>query len=131
MSGKRKVKLVEVGQFCTMNSSDFAEYGVKRGDVIYIAGDALSPVGEEDPYLLRKLFVAAFMEDGHLLPDKKPFLVDAERLKHVTKARQAKFEAMLEEDFAKKEEEIKGGMAENFGEGPDVVPQEKDNALLN
>lgn len=106
-----KRKLVEAGQFCTVDSSQFTEYGVKMGDLVYLAGDALYPVTEDEPYTYRKVFVAAFTEDGHLLDKKKPFLIDGMNLVPVAEARQQSLSDLLKEDFEEDvDAEDKGGV---------------------
>ncbi|PZQ78028.1 hypothetical protein [Pseudomonas phage PPAY] len=97
-------KIVNVGDFVEVLDSSFVEHGVKKGDFIYIAGDSIVAVSEKDPYQLRRLFVAAFMEDGHILADRKPFLIDGKRCKPVSEAKQQKFAEKMKQDFGEKNE---------------------------
>lgn len=99
-----KLKQVEVGDFVKVLDGSFGEYGVKKGDIIYLAGDALIPADEKDPYALRRVFVAAFLEDGHIQVHVKPFIIDGKRLKPVSEAKQAELEAIKEADFKKEDE---------------------------
>lgn len=96
--------VIVTGTFCTVDSSDYCEYGVKRNDLIYVYGDFMSHVSEDDPYLFRKLFIAALVEDGHVVEHNKPFTISGDNLKPVSKAKQEKLEATLEEDYGNKEE---------------------------
>lgn len=101
---EKKRKIVEVGDFAVVQDSSFAGYGVRKGDIIYVAGDSVVAVDEGDPYSLRRLFVAAYTDDGHVQAERKPFMVDGKRLKPASKAKQEKLKAVMEEDFAEEEE---------------------------
>lgn len=92
-------KLIEVGMFAEVVDTRLFEHDIKKGDIIYVAGDTVVSVDEKDPYALRKIFIAAYVENGHILVHKKPFLVDAKRLAPVSKAKQEKFEAIKLADF--------------------------------
>lgn len=91
--------MVEVGNFVKVQDSSFVEYGVKKGDLIYLAGDTLLGVDEKDPYLLRRTFIAAYTKEGHVDSERKPFLIDGLRCKKVSNARQTRLEDMMKEDF--------------------------------
>ncbi|MDB4302037.1 hypothetical protein N9924_00570 [bacterium] len=99
------MKEVNVGDFVTVKDSSFADYGVKKGDLIYLAGDAIVSRDEKDPYNLRRIFVAAYTHDGHVLPERKPFMVDGKRLTPVSKAKQEKLKGLMEYDFEEREED--------------------------
>lgn len=94
-----KQKLVEVGQFAEVLDGSYGEYGVKKGDIIYVAGDAITAVSDKDPYALRRIFVAAFLKEGHIDTKSNPFTIDGKRLKPVSEAKQAKFDATRKADF--------------------------------
>lgn len=94
-------KRVEVGTFCTVETSKYAEHGVQRGDVVYLAGEFDTPV---DEYTVRKLFIAAWMEDGEVLGEKGGFTVDPYKLKPVSVSKQKKLKKAFEEKYAEKEE---------------------------
>jgi hypothetical protein len=100
----KKIKVVQAGQFCNVQTSTYAEYGVKRGDTVYLAGTSQVLVTEDNPYLFELLFIAAFMKDNHVLADKKPFLIKGLNLKGCTKPRQARLEGVFANDFAVAEE---------------------------
>lgn len=93
--------LVEVGQFCRVNSTEYEKYGVKKGQLIYVAGDTLSPIVEDDPYVMRRLFIAAYMEDDHIQVNNKPFLINGLMLSPVSKSKQAELNKIRLADFAK------------------------------
>jgi hypothetical protein len=97
--------MVEVGQFCKVMNSSYVEYGIKKYDTIYLAGEMMVPLKEEDPYLHRKLFVGAYVKDGHVQGDRKPLTVDGLTLKPVSKTKQAELKAIMEEDFSQEEED--------------------------
>tara|TARA_R110000823_G_C15952958_1_gene502531 strand:+ start:15086 stop:15388 length:303 start_codon:yes stop_codon:yes gene_type:complete len=96
--------MVEVGKFYKVNNSRYVEYGIKKWDIVYLAGEMMLPLKEEDPYLHRKLFVAAYVVDGHVQGDKKPITVDGLTLTPVSKVKQEELKAMMEEDFSQGEE---------------------------
>jgi hypothetical protein len=96
-------KIVEVGDFCKMRDSSFLTYGLDKGDMVYIAGDAIVSVTEDDPYSLRRIFIGAFMKDGHVQIHEKPFTVDGKRLKVITGELKDKLTATKEFDFGSKE----------------------------
>lgn len=98
------VKQVEVGNFVKLLDGSFGEYGVKKGDVVYLAGDAITAVSEKDPYALRRIFVAAYVNDGHIDIKRNPFTVDGKRLEPVSEAKQEKLDAIRMEDFKDKED---------------------------
>lgn len=99
------MKLVEVGQFCRVQDSTYAEHGVKKGDIVYLAGDTYVMVSEDDPYAYRKVFLAAWMDGDHIDIEKGCFTIDGKRLKGVTKPKQAKLDSIKAEDFDKGEGE--------------------------
>jgi len=97
-------KTVEVGMFCRVMDSTYAEHGVKKNDTIYIAGDSIVSVTEADPYALRRLFIGAWMEKDHVDVNRGGFTIDGKRLKPCSKPKQARLDAIKDEDFGKKEE---------------------------
>jgi len=100
-----KQKPVEVGSFVTVNDTSYAQYGVKKNDIIYLAGDAIVSVSEEDPYALRRIFVATHVIDGHIqATNATPFTIDGKRLTPVSKSKQEKLNAIREMDFKSEEE---------------------------
>ena len=102
----KKLKTVQAGQFCVVQTSGYAEYGVKKGDVVYLAGTTQVLVDEANPYLFELLFIAAFMKKNHVLQDENPFLIKGTNLKGCTKPRQERLEAVFLEDFQVVEEEV-------------------------
>lgn len=48
-----------VGKFAHVNSDNYEEYGLTRGQLVFIAGSGFSPVDDEDTYKL--LFIVAKM----------------------------------------------------------------------
>ena len=92
--------MLEVGQFVTVKSSRYLDYGVKKGDLMYLAGDTVVHVGDDYPYAMRKLFIAAFVKDGHVDAVSKPLTMDGINLRAVSKTKQEKLYAQLEADFA-------------------------------
>lgn len=100
-----KQKTVDVGDFVRLMDSSYAKDGIKKGDVLYLAGDAIVSVTEKDPYALRRIFIATTVIDGHIqAKGVKPFTVDGKRLEKLGKAVQEKLNAIKMEDFGDKEE---------------------------
>jgi hypothetical protein len=98
-------KEVQVGQFAEVLDGTLGTYGVKKGDIVYLAGDSLVRV-DEDPYHFRKIFLAAFLKGKHIDLDVKPFTIDGKRLKPVSTAKQTRLDEVRLADFAKQETEI-------------------------
>lgn len=96
--------MIEVGMFCHVKCSKYVDYGILKGDLIYVAGDTMVAVDEKDPYAYRKIFLAARTEDGHVDAVAKALTMDAINLKPVSKAKQKELYALLEKDFEKSEE---------------------------
>ena len=95
--------MIEVGMFATVRNSTYVDFGIQKGDLIYVAGEMMIPVGEQDPYLHRKIFVAAYTEDEHVDSERKPISMDGTSLKAVSKNKQKRLYDMMEEDFKKEE----------------------------
>jgi len=96
--------MVKVGDFCQVKDSRYVEYGVKKNTLVYLAGDSMVLVDEQDPYAYRKIFVAALVADGHVDTTAKALTMDWINLSAVSKAKQEKLYAQFEEDFTKEEE---------------------------
>ena len=96
-------KEVKAGDFVEVLDGSYGQYGVKKGDVVYLAGDAFVRV-DEDPYHFRKIFLAAFLKFGHIDVEAKPFTIDGKRLKPVSTAKQAKLDAIRNQDFKEGED---------------------------
>lgn len=95
--------MIEVGMFATVKNSRYVDYDIQKGDLVYVAGEMMAVIDEKDPYVYRKLFVAAYMDDGHVQAERKPLSMDATNLKKVGIRRQKKLYAQFEKDFAKEE----------------------------
>lgn len=99
-------KEVKAGLFCEMMDGTFGQYGVKKGSLVYVAGDAtIQTDPENDPYALRRIFLAAFLDDKHIDVSKKPFTIDGKRLKPVSAAKQNKLDQIRQRDFKELEDE--------------------------
>ena len=62
--------VISVGDFCEVVDSELSYYGIKKGDLAYMAGSSDQPT--EDPYTFRRKFIAAKVVDGHVDNDNKP-----------------------------------------------------------
>jgi hypothetical protein len=92
-----------VGDFVRCNTSKYIEYGVKKKDVMYLAGDMMVLVKEEDPYGYRKLFIGAKVEDGRVNTTDKGLSVDASNFTKLSDVAIKKLKAQLEADYTPKE----------------------------
>lgn len=103
-----KVEAIRVGTFCTLTTSDFAEkYGVKKGDVLYVAGDAITSVDEDDPYKLRRILLCALLDvDGNVLEGKGAITIDGLKLKPVSETKQNKLSDIFTNTFGGDDEGI-------------------------
>lgn len=90
-------QIIKVGQFVTIKDDEFKKYGVSKGDLLYLAGDIIVTIREEDPYTLRRVFIAAFMDGDYVDQTKQPFTVDATRVTPVSKEEQERLFALHEE----------------------------------
>lgn len=96
--------MITVGMFAHVKCSRYVDYGIKKNDLIYVAGDTMVATDEKDPYAYRKIFLAARTEGGHVDAASKALTMDAINLRPVSKSKQKELYAQLEKDFAKKEE---------------------------
>ena len=96
--------MIEVGMFVRTKCSRYVDYGVQKGDLVYVAGDAMVAVDEGEVYAYRKIFlVAKTTEDAHVDSVSKALTMDGVNLKPVSKAQQKKLYAQLEADFKKED----------------------------
>lgn len=98
-----KKQEIKTGMFCTVDTSDFCQYGVKRGNLVYVYGEFMSRVCEDDPYAFRKLFIATKTKERHVVDSNKPFTIDGSKLTPVKKAAQERLQKLLEEDYKQEE----------------------------
>jgi hypothetical protein len=98
-----KKQEIKTGMFCTVETSDYCQYGIKRGNLVYVYGEFMSRLSEDDPYAFRKLFIATKTIERHVTDSEKPFTVDGDNLKPVKKTAQERLEKLLEGDFKPKE----------------------------
>lgn len=80
--------MIEVGMFAHVKCSRYVDYGLKKGDTVYIAGDMMVRTEENDPYAYRKLFVAARCNDGVVDANGKGLSIDGINLRPVSKSKQ-------------------------------------------
>jgi len=105
MSNDKNFIGVSVGEFCRVLDSEMCHLGVRKGDVVYIAGSSMIAYPlDDDPYLHREVFVAAKVKEGHVLIDLGGFTIDGARLKALPKKRQERLQAVFEKDFHKQGE---------------------------
>lgn len=95
-----KTNLVTVGKFCTIETSKYAEHGIKRGNLVYVTGHQTLPYDEKDPYKFQRYFSVTLTKERHVVEDSKHFLVLPYDLKPVKKVAQERLEKLLQEDYA-------------------------------
>lgn len=99
----KKIKIVETGMFCRVLNSSYAQYGVKKEDVVYLAGEGMVAVTEDDPYAFRKIFIAARMVGDVVDVEGGGFTIDGKSLKPCTKIKQERLTAIHEAAFKEPE----------------------------
>ena len=91
--------VIKVGDFCKIADSELSYYGIKKGDLAYVAGSSNMPV-EDDPYMFRVGFIVSKMKGKHVDIESKGFLVDPKRLTRLSDVRQEKLGLIYTEDFS-------------------------------
>lgn len=94
---------VKAGDFVEVVVDTLEKDGIPQGSYLYLAGDTLVRESEEDPYLYRKVFVAARINDYHINAEEKPFLVTGASLVHVSDEEELLLTATYNEDFGGEE----------------------------
>lgn len=92
------------GEFVSVASKELEKHGIYEDSYLYLAGDTLVPETEDDPYLFRKVFIAARVVDYHIQAHEKPFLVNAKHFAKLPESEVAMLQAVYEEDFKSEEE---------------------------
>ncbi|SPF82114.1 hypothetical protein [Pseudomonas phage GP100] len=99
-----EVKEFKAGQFALIEGEGLAKDGLPGGTIVYLAGETLLRESEDDPYLLRRAFLAAKVVDYHIQVEDKPFLITNKNLAPVEDFELAALEEVYHSDFAPKEE---------------------------
>lgn len=95
MATKRYIKSNDV---CHIVSDKFIEQGVKRNQLVYVAGHRVLPIAENDPYTQRIKFLCQLLsKDGEL--DQKLYLIDPTSLSLVGKKKQEHYLALIKERY--------------------------------
>lgn len=94
---------VKTGEFVEVVVDTLEKDGIPQGSYLYLAGETLVRESEADPYLLRKVFIAARVKDYHIDAEEKPFLVRGESLTHVSDAEELRLTTVYNEDFGGEE----------------------------
>lgn len=89
----------KAGDFVTIVGKDLEKDGIAEGSYLYLAGDTFVRETPDDAYLYRKAFVAARVQELHIMADEKPFLVTAKNFSAVEDWELAALQAMYESDF--------------------------------
>ena len=95
--------MVEVGKFYKMKDDSLQEYGVSKGDHLYIGGSGFVPDSPSDPYKYRLVFVGVKTKDHHVIIGDQGFTVDARNLSKCNKKDLELLERYKEEDFGGQE----------------------------
>lgn len=92
--------VLKVGSFATIKDSTMAEYGVKKGQTVYIAGQFHMAV-EDNPYLHQTIFICAPVDsEGHI--DNgigKGITINPKRLVAVSSVVQERLEVTRDTDY--------------------------------
>lgn len=97
-----EANLVEVGQFALVLNDNLKEHDICKDDIVYIAGDIFVPQQEEDPYLMRRIFLGAKMKDDHIYAQGGAFTIDGLSLKAVDEFTQVRLDKQRVIDFEEK-----------------------------
>lgn len=97
--------IIQVGNFVEVLNDNLADHEVLKGDILYIAGDAVVNVSEEDPYVLRRILVAARVKDDHINIADNAFTIDGLSLKAVDEFTQKRLDQVKVFDFSEKAED--------------------------
>lgn len=89
------MKLIEGGMFCKVVTSDYAEHGIKRDDIVYVGGSSYLPIDEKDPYVYRKSFAVVKFEIETGVEGHTATFLNGLNLVPVSKVKQEKYEAIL------------------------------------
>lgn len=95
-------EMIEVGQFTMVQNDNLAEHGICKDDTIYVAGDMFVPIGEEDPYVMRRIFLCAKMKGDNIDANSGAFTVDGNSLKAVDEFTQTRLDKQRVVDFGEK-----------------------------
>lgn len=94
---------VKTGEFVEVVVGTLEKDGIPQGSYLYLAGETLVRESEVDPYLFRKVFIAARVKDYHIDAEEKPFLVQGASLVPVSQAEYERLDAVYKEDFGGEE----------------------------
>lgn len=97
--------MIEVGQFAVVQNDNLQEHGIGHKDIVYIAGDAIVQVSEEDPYALRRIFLAARLRDDSIDVAGGAFTIEGSSLIPVDEFTQKRLDNQKKMDFAEQENE--------------------------
>lgn len=92
--------MVVVGDFAKINTSVLAVHGIKRNDIVYVAGDYYVQTDKDkDPYKYRKILLVGKVDgDGHI-DASGCIAIDGKRMEPVSGVVQARLNAVKEADF--------------------------------
>jgi hypothetical protein len=93
--------IVKMDDFVTVVDDTLREqYGIEKGQVMFIMGESAAVVSDDDPYLFRKFFKCIEVgEDGYIAEDARQFGMNGLRLKPVGKRKQKELFNKLKEKF--------------------------------
>lgn len=94
-----KDELIRPEDFCEIIVDDFLEFGVKKGQRVYIAGHKALPISKEDPYTQRIKFFVHLLVNKIL--DERLFIMDPKSLRKVGKKEQEKLTSILKAQLDK------------------------------
>lgn len=98
-----EIKELKSGDFVEVVVDTLEKDGIPQGSYLYLAGDTLIREDANDPYLYRKVFVAARINDYHINATEKPFLVAGSSLAALPDSEVERLEVVYKEDFGGEE----------------------------
>lgn len=93
------MEALETGNFAMVANSSLVKDGLEEFSIVFLVGEGLLPESEEDPYLLRRYFLAAPVVDNHIKVDAAPFLINPKDFIKVSEETETILQAQYEADF--------------------------------
>ena len=97
--------MVKVGDFCTVIKDHYNKYGIGVFTTVFVAGECVIPLSEEDPYVMRKLFLVGPVVDDHVTKGVKPVMMNGLNLDPMDELEIERLTAIMMVDFKPEETE--------------------------
>lgn len=105
-------KMIRPMDFCRSNSTRLKEDGIKKGQVVFVAGTRMIPNDPEDIYNQRCYIVIQTIDKETNLPDSDMLMVDPQWMTRLGPKKQEELTEKMMEAFKKEEEEAEKSQLE-------------------